>query len=75
LVVRGTRRASRHRSDQGSRATSQSGGGFLVETAAAGTGTVMRKHTVRGYAEQAGFADCEVAPIENDFWRFYLLTP
>jgi hypothetical protein len=51
------------------------GGGFLVETAVAGTGTVMREHTVRGYAEQAGFADCEVAPIENDFWRFYLLTP
>jgi hypothetical protein len=23
---------------------------------AAGTGTVMREHTVRGYAEQAGFA-------------------
>jgi hypothetical protein len=30
---------------------------------------------VRGYAEQAGVAECEVAPIENDFWRFYLLTP
>jgi hypothetical protein len=30
---------------------------------------------VRGYAEQAGFADCEVTPIESDFYRFYLLTP
>ena len=39
---------------------------------AAGTGTVMREGTVRGYAEQAGFAACEVAPIENDFWRFCL---
>jgi hypothetical protein len=35
----------------------------------------MREGTVRGYAEQAGFAACEVAPIENDFWRFYLMTP
>jgi hypothetical protein len=47
----------------------------MVGENAAGTGTVMREHTVRGYAEQAGFADCEVAPIENDVWRFYLLTP
>src|SRR5215211_1856434 len=47
----------------------------MVGENAAGTGTVMREHTVRGYAEQAGFADFEVAPIENDFWRFYLLTP
>jgi SAM-dependent methyltransferase len=47
----------------------------MVGENAAGTGTVMRADTVRGYAEQAGFADCEVAPIENDFWRFYLLTP
>jgi SAM-dependent methyltransferase len=47
----------------------------MVGENAAGTGTVMREDTVRGYAEQAGFADFEVAPIENDFWRFYLLTP
>jgi 2-polyprenyl-3-methyl-5-hydroxy-6-metoxy-1,4-benzoquinol methylase len=47
----------------------------MVGENAAGTGTVMREDTVRGYAEQAGFASCEVAPIENDFWRFYLLTP
>jgi len=47
----------------------------MVGENAAGTGTVMREDTVRSYAEQAGFADCEVAPIENDFWRFYLLTP
>jgi SAM-dependent methyltransferase len=40
----------------------------------AGTGTVMREDTVRGYAEQAGFSGFEVAPIENDFWRFYVLT-
>ena len=47
----------------------------MVGEDAAGTGTVMREDTVRGYAKDAGFADCEVAPIENDFWRFYLLTP
>jgi 2-polyprenyl-3-methyl-5-hydroxy-6-metoxy-1,4-benzoquinol methylase len=42
---------------------------------AAGTGTVMRSETVRRYADGAGFAVCEVLPIENDFWRFYLLRP
>jgi SAM-dependent methyltransferase len=47
----------------------------MVGENAAGTGTVMREDTVRSYAEQAGFAGFEVAPIENDFWRFYLLTP
>jgi SAM-dependent methyltransferase len=47
----------------------------MVGENAAGTGAVMREDTVRGYAEQAGFADCEVTPIESDFWRFYLLTP
>jgi 2-polyprenyl-3-methyl-5-hydroxy-6-metoxy-1,4-benzoquinol methylase len=47
----------------------------MVGENAAGTGTVMREDTVRGYAEQAGFASLEVAPIENDFWRFYLLRP
>jgi 2-polyprenyl-3-methyl-5-hydroxy-6-metoxy-1,4-benzoquinol methylase len=47
----------------------------MVGENAAGTGTVIREQTVRRYAEQAGFAECEVAPIESDFWRFYLLTP
>jgi 2-polyprenyl-3-methyl-5-hydroxy-6-metoxy-1,4-benzoquinol methylase len=47
----------------------------MVGENAAGTGTVMREDTVRGYVEQAGFAKCEVAPIESDFWRFYVLTP
>ncbi len=46
----------------------------MVGENVAGTGTVMREGTVRDYATQAGFAGCEVAPIENDFWRFYLLT-
>lgn len=47
----------------------------MVGGNAAGTGTVMRERTVRTYAEQAGFRGFQVAPIENDFWRFYLLTP
>jgi ubiquinone/menaquinone biosynthesis C-methylase UbiE len=47
----------------------------MVGEGAAGTGTVMRAGTVREYAEQAGFADFEVLPIENDFYRFYRLAP
>ena len=47
----------------------------MVGEGAAGTGTVMRADTVRRYADAAGFASCEVLPIENDFWRFYLLRP
>ncbi|AUV82161.1 SAM-dependent methyltransferase [Salinigranum rubrum] len=40
-----------------------------------GTGTVMRESTLRGYAEEAGFSAIEVLPIENEFFRFYRLTP
>ena len=47
----------------------------MVGEGAAGTGTVIRPATVRRYAEEAGFSSCEVLPIENDFWRFYLLRP
>jgi len=45
----------------------------LTSPPAAGTGTVMRTPTLRSYARDAGFADVEVLPIENDFWRFYRL--
>ncbi len=41
---------------------------------AAGTGTIMRAPQLRSYAVSAGFADLEVLPVENDFWRFYRLT-
>ena len=41
----------------------------------AGTGTVMRAGTVRRYAAEAGFAEVEVLPIENEFYRFYRLLP
>ena len=47
----------------------------MVGEGAAGTGTVMRADTVRRYADEAGFPSCEVLPVENDFWRFYLLRP
>jgi hypothetical protein len=47
----------------------------MVGEGAAGTGTVMRSDTVRRYAEEAGFGGFEVLPIENDFYRFYRLTP
>jgi 2-polyprenyl-3-methyl-5-hydroxy-6-metoxy-1,4-benzoquinol methylase len=47
----------------------------MVGEGAAGTGTVMRTDTVRRYAEEAGFSAFEVLPIENDFYRFYRLTP
>jgi 2-polyprenyl-3-methyl-5-hydroxy-6-metoxy-1,4-benzoquinol methylase len=47
----------------------------MVGEGAAGTGTVIRPATVADYAERAGFSACEVLPIDNDFWRFYLLRP
>jgi 2-polyprenyl-3-methyl-5-hydroxy-6-metoxy-1,4-benzoquinol methylase len=47
----------------------------MIGEGAAGTGTVIRAATVKDYAQRAGFASCEVLPIENDSWRFYLLRP
>ena len=47
----------------------------MVGEGAAGTGTVMRADTVRRYAEEAAFGGFDVLPIENDFYRFYRLTP
>jgi SAM-dependent methyltransferase len=41
----------------------------------AATGTVMRPDTLRGYAQEAGFAGLEILPIEDfSFFRFYSLT-
>lgn len=42
---------------------------------AAGTGTVMRADTLRKYAQEAGFQDVEILPIEHFFFRFYRLSP
>ena len=49
--------------------------GMVGEGAVGRTGTVIRADTVRHYAEEAGFSSFSVLPIENDFWRFYLLRP
>ena len=35
------------------------------------TGTVIRPDTMQRYAREAGFADAEILPIDNDLWRFY----
>jgi 2-polyprenyl-3-methyl-5-hydroxy-6-metoxy-1,4-benzoquinol methylase len=45
----------------------------MVGPDSAGTGTVMRPSRLRQYAREAGFADVEVLPVENDLWRFYRL--
>lgn len=47
----------------------------MADQPSAGTGTVMRTATLRGYAQEGGFQDVTVLPIDNDFWRFYGLTP
>ncbi len=47
----------------------------MAHPPSAATGTVMRPDTLRGYAQQAGFAAVEVLPIEDfGLWRFYQLT-
>ena len=38
------------------------------------TGTVMRAPVLRDYAQEAGFADIEVLPIEHEVWKFYRLV-
>ena len=44
-----------------------------AEEPSAGTGTVMRPETLRRYAEEAGFCEVEILPIDNFFFRFYRL--
>ena len=44
-----------------------------AEYPSAATGTVLRTPVLEGYARKAGFAGVEVLPIENDFFKFYLL--
>jgi hypothetical protein len=46
----------------------------MVDQPSAATGTVMRADTLRRYAEEAGFQQVEVLPVEHDFFRFYRLT-
>jgi hypothetical protein len=47
----------------------------LLDHDSAGTGTVIRPHTLLAYAAEAGFRRVDVLPIEHDFWRFYRLMP
>ena len=49
--------------------------GAMGDPRTAATGAVMRPATLRRYAEQAGFAEVEVLPIETDVFRFYRLIP
>lgn len=46
----------------------------LADQPSVGTGTVMRPATLRRYAQEAGFADLEVLPLENPFFNFYRLS-
>jgi SAM-dependent methyltransferase len=46
----------------------------MTEPQSAGTGTVMRADTLRGYASAAGFTRFQVLPIDNFFFRFYQLN-
>lgn len=45
----------------------------MVEQPSAATGTVMRPDTLRKYAQEAGFRQVEILPIDNFFFRFYRL--
>jgi len=45
------------------------------EQPSAATGAVLRPDALRAMADEAGFAGVEILPIDNDFWRFYRLTP
>jgi 2-polyprenyl-3-methyl-5-hydroxy-6-metoxy-1,4-benzoquinol methylase len=45
----------------------------MADQPSVGTGTVMRAKTLREYANQAGFSEVEVLPIDHYFFRFYRL--
>jgi 2-polyprenyl-3-methyl-5-hydroxy-6-metoxy-1,4-benzoquinol methylase len=47
----------------------------MVEQPSAALGTVLRSHTVRELATEAGYARVDVLPVENDFFRLYRLRP
>jgi hypothetical protein len=46
----------------------------MAEQPSAATGAVMRPHTLRRYAREAGFSEVEILPIEHDSRRFYRLV-
>ena len=47
----------------------------MAQQPSAATGTVMRRSTLETYARSAGLTTLDVLPIDNDFFRFYLITP
>jgi len=47
----------------------------MSEQPSAATGTVMRRSTLERYAREAGFTAVDVLPIDNEFFRFYLIRP
>jgi hypothetical protein len=47
----------------------------LAEEPSAATGTVLRPETLRAFAAEAGFDAVEELPVEDEFFRFYRLTP
>jgi 2-polyprenyl-3-methyl-5-hydroxy-6-metoxy-1,4-benzoquinol methylase len=47
----------------------------MSEAGSAATGTVMRPHTLRAYASEAGFTTVEVLPVDSVAFRLYLLRP
>jgi 2-polyprenyl-3-methyl-5-hydroxy-6-metoxy-1,4-benzoquinol methylase len=47
----------------------------MADQPSAGTGSVIRADTLRRYAQEAGFREIQVLPIENELWRFYRLIP
>jgi 2-polyprenyl-3-methyl-5-hydroxy-6-metoxy-1,4-benzoquinol methylase len=47
--------------------------GSMSEQPSAAIGTAIRPETVKKCASQAGFASCEILPIDNELFRFYRL--
>ena len=47
----------------------------LAEPDSAATWTVIRRATVRAYAEAAGFSSVDVLPVESVAFRLYALRP
>jgi SAM-dependent methyltransferase len=46
----------------------------MADQPSAATGTVMRPDTLQGYAEEAGFGDVDVLPVEHFQFRLYRLS-
>ena len=47
----------------------------MTDPGAAATGAVMRISTLTGYANDAGYGQVEVLPIDHDEFVFYRLRP